>query len=98
MSTKLEIAKKVISDNYVWAYDDDPLYKMDDGIFNTPIWYGDMTDVYCGDGLIIRMSHSFDCFEVTGLSDSDFAELKGYYNKLRDRARFGSEDMREEKR
>lgn len=95
MSTKLEIAKKVIHDNYFYQCDKDPCYKqeMNAGIFDTPNWCGDVTsELYCCDNLIIRACYVWAYFEVLGLSDSDFAELKKYYNKLRDRIRLGLED------
>lgn len=74
MKTNLEIAKRVIEENYK---------KADCGIFNCRNWTGDpMVTVYDEAGLTIDICYYYSYFEVFGLSDEDFAELKNFYNSF----------------
>jgi hypothetical protein len=74
MKTKLETAKVVIAEHYREA---------DCGIFSSRNVVGDtMSTIYNEDGLTIDICYKYSYFEVFGLSDEDFAELKGFYNSL----------------
>ena len=74
MKTNLEIAKRVIAENYKNA---------DCGIFNCRNWTGDpMVTIYDEEGLTIDICYYYSYFEVFGLSDEDFAELEIFYNLL----------------
>lgn len=73
--TKLEKAKKVVKEN--WE-------KLDCGIFNTRNIVGDpMETIYDEDGLVIDACWGYAYFEVFGLTEDEFYELKSYYNELR---------------
>ena len=72
--TKLEIAKKVIEENF-----EDGRY----GIFDSRNVVGDwMETIYNEDGLIIDICYNWSYFEVFGLDDKDFTELEKYYKIL----------------
>ena len=72
--TKLEIAKKIIKENY---------YEADCGIYDTRNLVGDkMTTIYDKDGLTIDICYAWSYFEVFGLTDEDFEELALYYGEL----------------
>lgn len=74
MKTKLETAKRVIEENYKNA---------DCGIFDCRNWTGDpMVTVYDETGLTIDICYNYSYFEVFGLSNEDFAELKEFYIRL----------------
>ena len=71
---RLELAKRIISENY-----ED--YK--DGIFNTKNTVGDyMENIYYGQTLIVDVCKGNKYFEVLGLDENEFMELKKYYNEL----------------
>ncbi len=71
---KLKKAKEIIAEN------------IDDGrcgIFNTRNLIGDiMTNLYKEDGLTIDICYNYLYFEVFGLTDDGFEELKKYYAYL----------------
>lgn len=72
--TKLDIAKKIIKENYKDA---------DCGIFNTRNIVGDsMTTIYRGNELTIDICYHYSYFEVFGLSNDEFNELKKFYHTL----------------
>ena len=72
--SKLEIAKKIIEENYKYA---------DAGIFDCRNWCGDdMTTLYSQDGLIIDICYKHEYFEVFGLSKEEFEKLELFYEKL----------------
>lgn len=74
MNDKLEIAKKVIKENYSYA---------ECGIFDCENIVGDsMTTIYDEDGLQIDICYRYFYFEVFGLTDNEFAELEEYYEEL----------------
>jgi hypothetical protein len=74
MSNKLDIAKKIIKENFKSA---------DCGIFNCRNWAGDpMTNIYSSDGLRIDICYYYAYFEVFGLSEEEFDELKEYYKGI----------------
>lgn len=74
MENKLEIAKKIIKENY-----DDA----NCGIFNLRNLVGDyMETIYAENGLYIDICYNWAYFEVFGLSDEEFEELEKYYKKL----------------
>ena len=69
---KLEKAKEIIKDLYEMA---------DCGIFNSRNIVGDkMINIYDWGGLIIDICVEYLYFEVFGLSDEEFKELKEYYD------------------
>ena len=71
---KLEKAKEIIEKNYKLARA---------GIFDTHNLVGDETAIlYKYDGLTILICRYYKYFEVYGLTDDEFAELKDYYNQL----------------
>ena len=71
---KLDKAKEIIEKNYKLARA---------GIFNAPNLVGDETAIlYKYDGLTILICRYYEYFEVFGLTDDEFAELKDYYNQL----------------
>lgn len=75
MDNKLERAKKVVSEN--WK-------ELDCGIFNTRNIVGDQMDtIYKDDDLVIDACWGNAYFEVFGLTDDEFEELRNYYNNLR---------------
>ena len=74
MKDKLEIAKKVIKENYKDA---------DCGIFDCRNLAGDsMTTIYDEDGLQIDICYGYSYFEVFGLTNKEFQELEKYYEEL----------------
>ena len=73
--TKLDRAKKIISDNYRDA---------GCGIFDCPNFVGDtMETIYDEDGLQVDICYHWAYFEVFGLTEKEFADLKKFYLKLR---------------
>ena len=71
---KLDIAKKIIKENYKDA---------DCGIFDSQNIVGDwMTNIYNDNGLAIDICYQYAYFEVFGLSDDEFDELEKFYNIL----------------
>lgn len=76
MKTKLEIAKSVIKEH---------IQEADCGIFNSRNVVHDRMDTLYDDyGLKIDICYGYAYFEVFGLSDEDFVELrKFYYSVLR---------------
>ena len=76
MITNLEQAKKVIRENFSQA---------DCGIYNTHNVAGDlMGTIYDENGLRIDICVYYGYFEVFGLTDEEFEELKRFYNSLGD--------------
>ena len=74
MNNKLEIAKKIIKENYKNA---------NCGIFDCRNLVGDsMTTIYDEDGLQIDICYHWSYFEVFGLTDNEFTELESYYEEL----------------
>lgn len=72
--TKLEIAKKIIKENYKSA---------ECGLFNGSSCLSDPTlTIYDENGLTIDICYYYEYFEVFGLSDNEFEELSTYYGKL----------------
>lgn len=70
---KLEIAKRIIKENFHYAK-----Y----GIFSSRNTVGDPMDrIYSKDGLAIDICYKYCYFEVFGLSDDEFDELKSFYEK-----------------
>jgi len=73
--TKLDIAKKIIEEQYEY-------YRC--GIFNSRNIVGDhMCTIYDENGLGIDVCDEWGYFEVFGLSGKEFAELEKFYNELR---------------
>lgn len=73
--TKLDRAKKIISDNYQDA---------ECGIFDCPNFAGDpMETIYDEDGLQVYICYQWAYFEVFGLTEAQFSDLKMFYRKLR---------------
>ncbi len=73
--TKLDKAKNLIEMHYK---------KADCGIFDSRNTVGDeMTTVYKDRELQIDICYFYEYFEVFGLSNAEFKELKRYYNELR---------------
>ena len=72
---RLEKAKEIIKENV-------SLY--DCGLFNTRNLVGDpMSTIYDEDGLTIDVCYRYSYFEVFGLTDEEFEELKKFYVYLR---------------
>ena len=72
--TKLDIAKKIIKEYYT---------KADCGIYNSRNVVGDpMTNIYNDGELCIDICYYYSYFEVFGLSDTEFQELKFFYTDL----------------
>lgn len=72
---RLEKAKEIIKENF-------SLY--DCGLFNTRNLVGDpMSTIYDEDGLTIDVCYRYSYFEVFGLTDEEFEELKKFYVYLR---------------
>lgn len=73
---KLKIAKRIIKE----------LYNLGDcGLYNSRNLVGDcMTNIYDDEELVIDICYYYSYFEVFGLSDSDFDELKQFYETLED--------------
>ena len=73
-NTKLEIAKKVIEENF-----DDG----DCGLYDSRNIVGDeMETLYSDPALTIDICYGWGYFEVFGLSDEEFSELKEFYNNI----------------
>lgn len=71
---KLEKAKEIIKENFSLS---------DCGLFNTRNLVGDpMSTIYDEDGLIIDICYYYSYFEVFGLTDEEFEELKKFYAYL----------------
>lgn len=71
---KLEIAKQIIKENIRYA---------EYGIFSTRNTVGDHMDrIYKKYGLVIDICYKYRYFEVFGLSDDEFDELKSFYKKI----------------
>lgn len=69
----LEKAKEIIKENYVSC-----------GIFDSRNVVGDpMCTIYSDGKLQIDVCYNYGYFEVFGLTDAEFKELKKYYLKLR---------------
>lgn len=69
--SNLEIAKNVIKEYFGDA---------ECGIYNCRNLVGDfMETLYDADGLTIDICYGYSYFEVFGLSDTEFNELKDYY-------------------
>lgn len=74
--TNLDKAKQIIIKNYGYGKC---------GIFNTRNIVGDMmTNLYCGSGLTIDICYYEAYFEVFGLTNNEFQELKYFYLQLGD--------------
>lgn len=72
---RLEKAKEIIKENF-------SLY--DCGLFNTRNLVGDpISTIYDEDGLTIDVCYRYSYFEVFGLTDEEFEELKKFYVYLR---------------
>ena len=71
---KLDIAKKIIKENYKDA---------NCGIYNTRNIVGDpMITIYKDNDLTIDICYHYAYFEVFGLSNDEFGELEKFYNTL----------------
>ena len=71
---KLDIAKKIIKENYKDA---------DCGIFDSHNIVGDwMTNIYNDNGIAIDICYEWSYFEVFGLSKIEFNELEKFYDTL----------------
>ena len=76
MMTNLEKAKKIISEYFSQA---------ECGIYDTHNVIGDlMGTIYEENGLRIDICVYYGYFEVFGLTDEEFEELKRFYNSLGD--------------
>ena len=72
--SKLEIAQKIIEENYLAAQC---------GIFDCRNYVGDHMNTLYDDGeLQIDICHSWEYFEVFGLTAEDFKELARFYDSL----------------
>lgn len=70
----LEKAKEIIKDMIMYGCC---------GIFNTRNVVGDsMVNLYNNNGLVIDICYYFEYFEVFGLSEEEFSQLKEYYNHI----------------
>ena len=77
MESKLEIAKRVIKENFKYG---------DCGLFNNRNTVSEpMCVIYIGNGLLIEICYRYAYFEVFGLSNKEFNELSMYYNELKGR-------------
>jgi len=75
MESKLDIAKKIIEEQYEY-------YRC--GIFNSRNTAGDhMCTIYNENGLVIDVCDDWEYFEVFGLTQKEFNELSDFYDKLR---------------
>ena len=73
-NNKLEKAKEIIKKNFRYG---------DCGLFKSRNVFGDpMHNIYNADGLKIDICFCHRYFEVFGLNDGEFKELKEYYIKL----------------
>lgn len=69
--SKLEKAKEIIKENFSLC---------NCGLFNTRNLVGDpMSTIYDEDGLTIDCCYNYYYFEVFGLTDEEFEELKKFY-------------------
>lgn len=76
---KLEIAKEIIKKYYNSA---------ECGLYDHGNWAGDsLTTVYRKKGLTIDICYGYSYFEVFGLSNEEFEELRAYYNDLQQEGR-----------
>lgn len=76
-SAKLTKAKEIVEEYFGSA---------DCGIFDSRNIVGDtMENIYKGDGLTIDICYGYAYFEVFGLSNKEFAELKEFYNVLKEK-------------
>ena len=83
MMKKLEIAKKVIAEY---------IFQAMHGIFDTANIIGDEMDtIFDEDGLVIKICYYYEYFEVFGLSEADFRELKRFYHAMEGRRRYDEE-------
>lgn len=74
MASKLQTAKDIIAENIKLGYC---------GIFCTRNIAGDSMDtIYLSDDLQIDICYYWSYFEVFGLTDEEFGELKKYYEEL----------------
>jgi len=72
--SKLDKVKEVIKENFRLA---------ECGIFNTRNIMGDfMETIYEEDGVTVDICRGWEYFEVFGLSNPEFAELKDFYDTL----------------
>ena len=72
---RLENAKKIIKEYFLLA---------DCGLFNTRNIFGDLMETIYNDGYVtIDICYGYSYFEVFGLNEKEFRELKDYYNDLR---------------
>ena len=72
--TKLEIAKKIIKDNYDEG---------NCGLFDTRNMVGDhMTNLYNKNGLRIDICYQWSYFEVFGLDNDEIEKLLLFYDSL----------------
>ena len=82
--TKLEIAKKVIKENFNDG---------DCGLYDSRNIVGDeMETIYSDPALTIDICYGWGYFEVFGLSDEEFSELETFYKSLN---RYGDDDYDE---
>lgn len=73
--SKLEIAKKIIKENFENA---------ECGLYDTRNIVGDpMTTIYSDDDITIDICYRYAYFEVFGLSPDEFEELEKFYASLR---------------
>lgn len=72
--TKLDIAKRIITDN---------IKKAECGIFDTRNNIGDpMSTLYNENGLQVDICYRYEYFEVFGLTDKEFNKLEKYYDRM----------------
>lgn len=72
--TKLEKAKQIIEENFNNA---------DCGIYDSRNWVGDpMVNIFADDELEIDICYNYSYFEVFGLNETEFQELRKFYNSL----------------
>ncbi len=75
MSSLLEIAKEIIKENFEAG---------DCGLYNCRNIAGDeMETLYSDHVLTIDICYGWAYFEVFGLSDEEFKELKSFYNNIK---------------
>ena len=76
---KFEMAKRIITENFKDG---------ECGIYNCSNLFGDpMATLYDKDNLTILICYNYSYFEVFGLSDADFSELKKFYQYLRENSK-----------
>lgn len=77
--TNLEKAKEVIKKYFVQG---------DCGLYNCGNYAGDpMSTIYEDDNITIKICYCWSYFEVFGLSQKEFSELKEFYERLKKRNR-----------